>query len=199
MLQRFLLKAENLFWERRLGINTRGSHAEEGGLGEHHYYATVPYRSLFDMLKRLEMQPSDVFADLGSGKGRVVCCAALRPIKEVIGVDYNEQLCEMARRNASRMRGARAGVSIIGKRAEEFDYNRANIYYLFNPFGRKTFSEVVAKMAATTAARAQPIRIVYSNPEYEDILAAAPWLECYLRIKPASALEPDMSFWRSRT
>ena len=55
---------------------------------EQHYYATVPYRAIFRILTFLSLKPSDVFVDLGCGKGRVVCCAATYDIAEAIGIEY---------------------------------------------------------------------------------------------------------------
>src|SRR5690348_10833891 len=75
----------NIWWERRLGIETRGvvptRHADSV------HYATMGYSSIWSILDQLELRRSDVFIDIGSGKGRVLCCAAQYVVDQVIGVE----------------------------------------------------------------------------------------------------------------
>ena len=201
MLSRLLAKPENVFWERRLGIETRASEAKDPGTNiEHEYYATVSYRALFRMLEAAEMKPSDVFVDIGCGKGRAVCCAALGKIAQAVGIDDMAELCQKARENAEQLRGRQANVTIIQGKAQEFDYSQGSVFYLFNPFGPVTLKEVLAKIGEAVAAHRKPIKIIYANPVYESVFSETPWLERYMQMDRISALTPGLkaSFWRSK-
>src|SRR4051794_27662217 len=83
----FTTRLANLAWDRRLAISTRGvipvAHEDS------HHYATMNYRTIWPILDHLALGPSDVFVDVGCGKGRVLCCAAHYPVGKVIGVDLS--------------------------------------------------------------------------------------------------------------
>lgn len=94
-------KMNSLLWEYRLGISTRGRYGEgDATSGERHYYATVPYALIFQIFNSLPLAHTDVFVDLGSGKGRAVCCAATYEINCAIGVEDVQSLHELAEHNA---------------------------------------------------------------------------------------------------
>src|SRR5262252_1290763 len=105
-LARTILSIENAFYEYRFGISTHGLHGFTPGdwsQSEHIYYGTMPYRWIFPVLDALRLGPSDVFVDLGCGKGRVVCCASLYSCARVIGVDDTQEMCTMAQTNLRQM------------------------------------------------------------------------------------------------
>ena len=193
---RVLRKIDNALWERRLRILTRGTYRKEGAAqsmpAEQHYYATVPYRAIFRILTFLSLKPSDVFVDLGCGKGRVICCAATYDIAEAIGIEYVESLCDSARHNAQRVRRKKAPISILCSRAEEFDFTRGNLFYLFNPFGPETMKRVLDGLREGISARTRAVTVIYVNPVHEDLLAGTPWLRCYARLP-----DPDLSEFRA--
>src|SRR5262249_8840372 len=129
-------RVSNAYWERRLGIRTNGwfwMDREDSAP-----YGTQTYASNRQILDALRLRPDDVFVDIGSGKGRVVCMAACSQVGEVIGVEYSEPLTAIARDNAERLRGRRAPIELHTGLAEEFDYSRATVLFLFNPFGPDT-------------------------------------------------------------
>lgn len=187
-----------MFWERWLGIATRGRYGEGDALsGEHRYYATIPYGSIFRILDSLSLRDSDVFVDLGSGKGRTVCCAATYNIRRVIGVEDVEALHRTAKQNAERMRGRRAPISLIHGRAQNVDFTMGSIFYLFNPFGPETLREVVAKLKEGIQTKPRDARIVYVNPVHEEVLAASNWLtqEAAWRLTRAGMV---VSVWKAQ-
>src|SRR3954452_4600072 len=91
-------RLNNLWWEYRLGISTRGRTPVNHPDSVH--YATMRYSTIWSVLNHLDLQPSDVFVDVGSGKGRVLCCAAYHDVRRVIGVDLSAELCKEASTNA---------------------------------------------------------------------------------------------------
>ena len=116
----------------RLRIATYGS-AELCLPGQRHY-ATVSFRATKLIFDHLRPSLEDVIVDIGCGKGRVVCCAAQRHVKQVVGIEYNPELAKIALRNLQRMPNKRAPASIEIGLAEDFDYSSASLIYLYNPF-----------------------------------------------------------------
>jgi SAM-dependent methyltransferase len=187
-------RLKNLYWERRLGISTRGivpvAHVDS------HHYATMGYPAIWSILAHLDLGPSDVFIDIGSGKGRVLCCAARYPAERVVGVDLSEPFCAMARENARRMRGRRAPISVQASLAGDLDYSAATVLFLFNPFGASTLAPLLEKIGHD---RPEQVRIAYATPTHDDVFQRQSWLEQSEHWDAAaSGMENSVSFYRSR-
>lgn len=198
MFRRVILAAENRLLERWLGVNTRASARDTPGTVEHQYYATIPYRAIFRILNLAQIEPTDIFVDIGCGRGRVLSCAATMKLGGVIGIDDDAQLCADARKNLGRRDGGNVRAEVIQGRAEDFDYSAGNVFFLFNPFGPSTLNQVLARIEQTLAQRS--IKIIYVNPVYDSVLATTPWLRRFLDIRPLPFLDPELrvTFWRSR-
>lgn len=54
------------------------------------------------MLEALNIQPDDILYDLGSGDGKIVINAAQQYNINAVGIEYDPQLVELAKRNAAR-------------------------------------------------------------------------------------------------
>jgi SAM-dependent methyltransferase len=193
LVKRAPTRLGNIWWEWRLGIETRGlmpiEHADSG------HYATMSYSTIWSILDHLALGPSDVFADIGSGKGRVLCCAAQYSVDQVIGVDLSEELCAVARENVRRLRHRRAPITVHQCFADAFDYSSATVLFLFNPFGASTLASVLDKIRRS-AGRA--VRIAYAYPLFEEVFGRQDWLT---RVEhwdaAASGVEHAVSFYRS--
>ena len=94
------------------------------------------------------------FVDIGAGMGRVVMLAAMRPFKQVLGVEVSGALCETARDNLVRRRRvppdlACKDVRIVHADASAFHFPAGDIaVYLYNPFGERTLSRLIETLAA---------------------------------------------------
>jgi precorrin-6B methylase 2 len=154
------------------------------------------YSTIRSVLEHLALDPTDVFVDVGSGKGRVICCAARYPVKQVVGVDLSEALCHVARENARRMRGRRAPISVQTAKAQDFDYSAATVLFLFDPFGAATLDPLLEKIGREAQGS---VRIAYANPEHDDVFQRQSWLErCGYWSPEMSGGEHPVSFYRSR-
>jgi predicted RNA methylase len=205
-LVRDALRLENALYEFRLGISTRGASGgktDDWSHKEHLFYATTFYRRVFRILGALRLGPSDTFIDLGCGKGRVACCASLYPLCEVIGIEDLQELCSAAEKNIRLLRGRRAPARIIRGRAEEFDYAKGTVIYMYHPFGPKTFAAVLSRVEKGLRLSPRDLKIVYVNPVHEHVLTETKWLEQYDRWPAPRPLGIEMmhpvSFWRLRT
>jgi cyclopropane fatty-acyl-phospholipid synthase-like methyltransferase len=188
-------RLNNLWCEVRYGISTRGivdiDHQDS------YHYATMNYSTIQRMIRFLSLQASDTFVDIGSGRGRMLCCAARYPVRKVVGIDLSKDLCEQARRNAESLRGRHAPIVVHNGLADEFQYDEGTVFALFNPFGAATLDVVLGKIRA--ARKGTAVRIAYANPKHDEIFTQHSWLEKYAYWdKKALALEHSISFYRSK-
>lgn len=196
-LTKLLMKCGNMLWEYRLGIHSRGAlHSAAGS--DSVPYSTSSYRTIMGILHNLSLKSSDVFVDIGCGKGRVLCCASRFRIREVVGIEADESLCATAQRNAEKARGKKSPIRIINAAAQEFDYRAGTVYYLFHPFGAATLNQVLARIEQSLQLHPREIRIVYLNPAADFLLRKNNWLEMYERWQAGDkfGLTHDVSFWR---
>lgn len=187
----------DLYWEKRLGIDTAGHVAVD--YPDARPYMTLHYRIYLAMLRRCGPGGDDVVVDAGCGKGRVLCCAARFPVRRVVGVEIDPQLCAAARRNAARMRGRRAPVEVVTAAAQDFDYREATIVIMFNPFGPQTLRKVVGRIEQSLHGNPRRLRMVYFNPVHEDLLACVPWLRRYEHwpARLLTGMKFAVSFWQT--
>jgi SAM-dependent methyltransferase len=187
-------RARNLMWERRLRIVTRGWIPADYPDSVH--YATMSYSAIWSVLDQLQLRSSDVFVDVGSGLGRVLCCASRLRVRQVLGVDVSADLCQQARTNALRLRGRRAPITVTALPAQHFDYSAATALYLFDPFGAVTLKAVLAKVRHDRRGRG--VRFAYANPTHAEIFDRQEWLERTARWDRAdTGLEHSIHFYRS--
>jgi SAM-dependent methyltransferase len=164
--------------ERALRVDTGGIvEIEELGLEEFERegYQGSGWIDLRRMLRPGEVKSTDVFVDLGSGKGRVVMLAARYPFARVIGVELSEQLNEIARRNLARARGRRRCKRVEVVTADVLDYEipaDATVVYMYNPFRGATFDAVVAKLIDSVDRNPRTVRLIYLNPKEHGRLMA---------------------------
>lgn len=118
-------------------------------------------------LRRLDLGPDDVFADLGAGKGVAAVLAARFPIRRVIGVELSPELASTARENVERnQQHLRAGkVEIVTCDATEWEIpDDLTVLFLHNPFIGTPFHRVMERVFDAFDRRHRPLRVVYSYP-----------------------------------
>jgi SAM-dependent methyltransferase len=169
----------NLAHEWLLGISTRGVAPAENSLGVH--YATVDYVDIKSILQELDLKPTDVLVDIGSGKGRVVCLAARRRLGRIVGVEYSRTLSELARVNVARLRGRRTPIDLQTMAAEDYDYSDATVLYLFNPFEAEILDTVLKKVRHDRGDRPVRIAFVMESPAQKSVFDIHTWLGCKRR------------------
>jgi precorrin-6B methylase 2 len=189
-----------MFWEYRLGITTRGLAGIQISDEEHVHYGTIPYRTIGIILDHLHLTKNDVFVDLGCGKGRVLCSASLHSIEQAIGIECSPLLAEIALRNVKGLRLHHQPIAVLTMEAQDFDYTRGTVYYLFHPFGPETLSLVLEKLQAGLKRVPRQVRIVYVNPVHDTILQQCPWLietERWNAGEPRSPVHM-VSWWKNK-
>ena len=197
LLKRFWTKLVNFVFEFKFGIQTRGCMAVVHP--DAAYYATINYSEIKAILNTLNLRSSDVFIDIGCGKGRVICYTSRFNIKNIIGVDIDNTLCRIAHKNASRVHGKKTVISVINDSAENFDYSAGTVFYLYNPFGALTLMNVLKRIRLSIQEYPRSIRIVYVNPVHDSLLQNSQWLKLENRWNATKykRTQNEVSFWRS--
>lgn len=156
-----------------------------------HHYAPSSYFMLPRALRRRDVSERDVFLEVGSGKGRVVCQAALRyPFKRVIGVDLEEQWNAVARRNVevNRHRFRCKDVEILTANVESWDVPDDVTYvYMYNPFSGAVLERFVSRLVRSLDRRPRDLTIIYAKPLQENVLAGS---GRFVRVRYLRGLRP---------
>jgi Histone methylation protein DOT1 len=118
-------------------------------------------------LTSLEIEPTDVLADFGSGLGRVVLVASTLPFARVIGVEVSEQLNEQARANLDKSRARRrcGAIELVTTDATAWEIPPdLTVAYLYSPFTGEVFARVLDNLIASVDEHPRPLRVVYNYP-----------------------------------
>jgi len=120
------------------------------------------------------------FIDLGSGKGRTLLMASDYPFRRIIGLELLEELNAIALQNIARYRSEQQKCFNIESHAGDarrFDFPaEPTVLYLFNPFPRHIWRELLANLHRSLLAVPRPIYLIYHNAVHEDLVAAESWL-----------------------
>jgi SAM-dependent methyltransferase len=139
-------------------------------------YETIDYWNIRKVLRALKPSATDVFYDIGSGMGRVICVAARLRMKKCVGIELSGWLCETARRNAMRLRGRRSTIEVICGDAATTPLADGTIYFLFNPFGPETLFDTLTNIKNSLMVNPRTIRIVYYNATHARIFEESGYL-----------------------
>jgi SAM-dependent methyltransferase len=176
------------YLDRKYSISTAGeiSRAELGlSHPEWNHYAPSYYGSLRRIFAAVPWRGGDdVFVDFGSGLGRVLVYAALRPMKRVIGVEYSAALNGAARRNLANARGHLRCDNIEIVEADAASYaipDDATVLFFGNPFTGSILDAVLGELRASLMRAPRRIYFVSHSHEpdypFEMQVRACPWLE----------------------
>lgn len=105
------------------------------------------------------------FYDLGCGKGKTLCVAALNHnFNRIAGIDYYQPFIEQARENTSAC-GAKNVQLYFNDMAEFKDFDKNSVIFLYNP-ADDFILEQVRKNIESAAERAV---LIYNKPVHADV------------------------------
>ena len=166
--------------------------------GENGHYQGCAWPSVHFALKALKPNATDVFVDLGSGKGRALLIAGRLPYGGVVGVDLDAELARLAQSNVDRARPKmRAGV-IKCETGNVLDWpfpDDASTVFLYNPFRGQTFRSAMARIFDSFDRNPRPIHIVYEHPWEHDWLVSTGRVVVE-NVRPMTLLRPRR-WWKS--
>lgn len=98
-------------------------------------------------------------------------CASELGYHTVAGLDLDEYLLGIARRNMARLK---LNADCIQANAVEFDgYAAYDVFYFYNPFGKNVFQQVIQKLLESQYKRNREIWVVYYHPVYGELFQQA--------------------------
>jgi SAM-dependent methyltransferase len=145
------------------------------------YFASEPW--LFEQIMHaLPISYGDfTFIDLGSGKGRTLLMAVQHGFRATIGVELIPELDQAARENIRKFSASHTpcpAMQSLCMNARDFQFPASPlVIYLFNPFPRPVFADVLANLQKSWQAGPRPVFVAYRYVELENLLAACGWLE----------------------
>ena len=146
-----------------------------------HYLPTplLVLRWVLDLLPH--SYESTTFADFGSGRGRVLLCAAQYPFAKVTGVEFAAELHEAATINLAALDSALIKCRLIENRlgdAADFPIPDGDaVLFFFNPFDARLMAHIRDRIAAAHRANPRPITVVYVNPKKRQVFDEDPSFE----------------------
>ncbi len=146
------------------------------------YYGVAP-SILNGMIDRwLETAPPHpidryVFIDIGAGKGRAMLLASLIPFRQVIGIELNPGLADIAQANLDHWNATAAPLAPIRLLEQDvlsFDLPRSPcVLFLFHPFEAPVLRKLLRRIETrlTSGAKGLPaLDILYVNAECASVL-----------------------------
>jgi len=171
--------AQNRIFDRLFGVSTKDISITEGSIftvgGENCPYSGCQWLPVLRALKDLAPEPTDVFVDLGSGKGKALLIAGRLPYRRVIGVEIDDDLSRRSRRNVRQARSRLRAQEVDSITASVLEWripDEASVIFMYNPFIGQTFRAAVGQILASFDRRPRELHIVYGYPWEHDWLVS---------------------------
>jgi len=167
------------YYDKKSGLRTIGRYISDNSLAlykDTRIYRPIPYRKLKEIIDDLNLTERDIFVDLGAGKGRVICVAAMKGIKKVIGVEMDKRLVDIARENIRRLSSECKPIAVVHADVVNFDVSEGTVFFMFDPFGEETLKEVADNIRNSLFNNPRKISIVYFRPIHRSFLDNQSWL-----------------------
>lgn len=107
------------------------------------------------------------FVDFGSGKGRALLVASEFPFERIVGVEFAEELHEIAQRNIAAYANPAqrcSAIEAVCADATKYDLpGQPLVLYFYNPFLEPVMQRVMANVAASLDAEPRPAFVVLSQ------------------------------------
>ncbi len=104
-------------------------------------FGTSSMQDMYDFLTTIEAKKEDVFVDLGSGDGRVVCVASL--FCDAIGIEFDETLVTLSKEQAKKLESK---ATFLQQDYETYAFSKATILFCYaDHFFNKEFIEKLKK------------------------------------------------------
>lgn len=137
------------------------------------YQPTGSY-SFRNIMRRLAPPPNGVFVDYGAGKGRVLMMASRYPFARVVGIEFSEELCEVARQNIDKFRGREpkaAPIDVVHADVRQYEYRHdETIFYFFHPFDEAILGATLDGIRESLKARPRKASLVYYLPKHRELV-----------------------------
>jgi hypothetical protein len=153
------------------------------------YYGVAPsiLRTLVQ-LWRQTLPPHPIrnytFVDIGAGKGRAMLVASELPFHQVVGIELNPAMADIAQLNLDHWRRTHAAdttapplapMRLLEQDALDYDFPRTpTLAFLFHPFEAPVLKALLRRIETQFAKRPGTLDLLYVNAECADILDRHP-------------------------
>lgn len=120
------------------------------------------------------------FVDIGAGKGRAMLLASQLPFRQVIGIELNPTMADIAQANLDLWQSAHATdttapkiapIRLLQQDALDYDLPRTpTLAFLFHPFEAPVLKALLRRIETQFAKRPGTFDLLYVNAECADIL-----------------------------
>ncbi len=175
------MKLNEKEWDKKLNIDTIGRDASKED-AYHYPYEPTPYCVLERLAESGYIDSESSVVDYGCGKGRVGFFLNDQVGCKVIGVDFDENMCQKAQENRLRCKKEKENkIQFIGVSAEKYEVEDADRFYFFNPFSVEVLQSVIGKIKNSYYEYPRDIQLFFYYPsdEYISYLMTVPEL-CFV-------------------
>jgi len=170
-----------LAMERRLGIRTahRGFSPPGSRLGDASPSQPLRYEALEEVERDIVRRGLrlDSFVDLGCGRGRALAVLSKLPWSEMVGVEVDPAMAELARANVRALpdgwKQARR-IEVVEQDAADWGVDSASaVVLLFNPFGEPTLRTVLTRLTEGLLASGRTegrVDLYYAAPVHHRVV-----------------------------
>ncbi len=175
----FLLHCESFLFDWRNGTDTLKRiplselNIPFASKGHGTKHDASPIFVLRRILRQVGIRAGDVFVDFGSGKGRSLLLAGEFPFRRIVGVEFSEELCQIARENVRRYMVSHPGMAPLeirhadaGQICVEADWT---VLYFFNPFDAEVMQLVLRNVEESYRVHPRRIRLLYCHPVCREV------------------------------
>ena len=153
------------------------------------YYGVAPsiLRTLIDLWRATSLPhpiSSYTFVDIGAGKGRAMLLASQLPFHQVIGIELNPDMADIAQTNLDLWQAAHAAdttapkiapTRLLQQDALEYDLPRTpTLAFLFHPFEAPVLKALLRRIETQFSNRPNTLDILYVNAECRTTLDRHP-------------------------
>ena len=163
-------------WDKKLNITTCGRDALKED-AYHYPYEPTPYSVLERLVESEYISSESSVIDYGCGKGRVGFFLNHQLNCSVIGIDFDERMCEAAQENFLKY-GKNEEIEFICESAEKYEIEDADTFYFFNPFSVEVLQSVIGKIKKSYYENPREMQLFFYYPsdEYISYLMTVPEL-----------------------
>lgn len=161
------------YWiEYRYGLDiSANKYNREGEFVE---YAPTPWRSLYRIVKTIDIQEKDALFDYGMGKGGVLVWLALEGVfQKLAGVERDEELFRTACENFKKLNIGNVKAICSDARNITDELDAFNYFFFFNPFLGSVFEAVLLNIVNSYKRKKRRIRMIYINTFCHDMVMAS--------------------------
>ena len=163
-------------FDRSLGVDTAGSLqlqylTIDSPSAEHGTEAVSTSPKSFDWMLKAVTRPLSAytFIDLGCGKGRTLILARAYGFHKAIGVEFAQELVEIASNNILTIaKEYPGGASVVHQDAAQFVFpDGPLVVYLYNPFGPEVFEKVIHRLLQHLSLANNDCYVIYGSSRTE--------------------------------